>query len=687
MEKFQSQNIRNVVLLAHAGAGKTSLSEAMLFNAGVINRLGRVDEGTTTSDYDPDETKRKISINLSLLPLPWQGHKINLIDTPGYSDFVGEVKAGVRVADGAMLVVCCSSGIEVGTELAWGYAEEATLPLLILINKIDRENADFYKVVDQIQARFGTKCVPIQLPIGAQDKFEGIVDLVQMKSVRDTNAGDIPADLKERAGAFRTRLIEAVAETDDALIEKYLDGQELTDEEISRGLKRGILERKIVPVLVSSGLKNTSIKPVLNAICAYLPSPRDRGAVTATNPATQAQQTLEPDEAAPLAALVFKTTADPYVGKLTYFRTYAGKLSSDSNIWNGSKGKPERVGQLFTIRGKSQEPAPEIPAGDIGGVAKLSETAAGDTLCQKEHPVVLAPIEFPKPVYSVAVYPKTKADTDKLGQSLARAVEEDPTLQVRKDPDTGEIVLSGMGNSQVEVTAEKIRRKFGVNVNLETPKVPYKEAITTTVTSEYKHKKQTGGHGQYGHVFLRLEPLPKGSGVQFDTAVVGGSVPRNFYPAVEKGVMETVAEGVIAGFPVVDVKVTLYDGSFHAVDSSEMSFKLAAIHAFKKGVTQAQPVLLEPIVNMKITAPDTFTGDIIGDLNSKRARVQGMIPQDGMNVIEAQAPLAEVLSYAIDLRSITQGRGTFTMEFSHYEQVPAHLTQKIVEAKKEVATA
>ena len=677
MEKYRTEQIRNVVLLSHTHAGKTSLCENMLFQAKAINRLGRVDEGTTTSDYEPEETKRKISINLSLLPFEWNKTKVNLIDSPGYLDFVGEVKASLRAADGAVVIVSAASGIEVGTELVWQYADDRALPRILFVNKIDRENADFFKTVEQLSTKFGRKCVPIQLPIGAESKFEGVVDLI-------SKTAKAPPSLVDKIPAFREKLVECIAETDDNLIAKYLEGTELTEDEIRGALRAATIKGKLVPILAGSALQSKGIVELIEAILNYLPSPKDKGKITAKNAQTQQDEEIEPDESAPLAALVFKTTADPYVGKLTYLRVYSGIIKSDSSVWNATKKRAERIGQLYMIRGKTQEPAPQITAGDIGAVAKLAETGTSDTLCNKEHPLALAPIEFPLPTLSVAVHPKTKADLDKLGSSLTRLTEEDLTLAVRKDLDTAETVLSGMGDTHFEVAGEKMKRKFGVEVRIETPKIPYRETITMPVEAEYKHRKQTGGHGQYGHVWLRLEPLPRGSGAEFIAKVVGGSVPKNYVPAVEKGVHEGLKEGGLAGYPLTDMKVTLFDGSFHAVDSSEISFKIAASYALKEGFSQGQPVLLEPLMNIHITIPDNFTGDVMSDLNSKRARVMGMSPGGGINHIDAQAPLAEMLRYATDLRAITQGRGTHTMEYSHYEQVPPHAAQKIIaESKKE----
>jgi len=674
MEQFGLENIRNVVLLSHSGAGKTSASEVMLFTAKAISRLGKVVEGTTTSDYDPDEIKRQISINLSILPYQWKGVKINLIDTPGYSDFVGEVRAAMRVAEGAVILACAASGVEVGTEQVWSYCEEVKLPRLIFINKMDRENADFYRTLDQIQSRFGSRCLPLQLPIGAQDSFEGIVDLLTMKSYIGAEAkeAELPASLQDKAKSFHEKLIEAVAEVDDKLIEKYLGGEELSLEELGGGLRKAVSEGRIVPILAGSATKNIGFPSLLEAINSYLPSAKEQEA------AVVGGERIEPAQDGPLAALVFKTSADPYVGKLTYFRVYRGVINSNSQVWNASRGGAERIGQLFILRGKNQEPVSQLGAGDIGAVAKLTTTSTGDTLSSQDKAVKIAPIEFPEPIFSLAVHPKTKTDLDKLGAALTRLAEEDPTLQVRREADTNETILSGIGESQLEVAAEKMMRKFGVGVKLEIPKVPYKETITVPTKAEYKHKKQTGGHGQYGHVLLELEPLPRGTGNEFADKVVGGAIPRNYIPAVEKGVNEAFKEGVLAHYPVTDLRARLYDGSFHPVDSSEICFKIAGAGALKKGMAEGQPVLLEPIMNIKVTVPEDFTGDIIGDLNTKRARVQGMSPGGGVNIIEAQVPLAEILRYAIDLKSITQGRGSYKATFSHYEEVPAHVAQKII---------
>jgi len=679
MKQYTPGNIRNLSLLSHCGAGKTSLSEAVLFTIGITTRLGKVDDGTTTSDYDPDEAKRKISLNLTLLPCEWQGTKINLIDTPGYTDFVGEVKAAIRVSEGAVIVVCAASGVEVGTEQVWGYSEEAGLARLIFLNKMDRENADFYQAVEQIQAKFGAKCIPIRLPIGAQSDFQGTVDLLTMKAYLGSPAeeAEIPSSVEAQAISFREKLIEAVAEIDDKLIEKYLGGEEISLEELTDGLRKATRTGQIVPILVGSAVQNIGITPLLDAAYNYLPSPEEQDVAIVDEAGAEVEK-IKPSQDAPLAALVFKTSADPYVGKLTYFRVYHGAIDSNSQVWNVTRGEIERIGQLFILRGKNQETVSQLGAGDIGGVAKLSITSTGDTLGSRDKPLRIAHVPFPEPIFSEAVHPKTKADVDKLGTALTRLAEEDPTLRVSRDNDTNETILSGLGETQLAVAADRMLRKFGVGVEMATPKVPYKETITVTAKAEHKHKKQSGGHGQYGHVLLELEPLPRGSGHEFVNKIVGGTIPKNYIPSVEKGVNEAIIEGGLARYPVVDIRTKLYDGSFHPVDSSDICFKIAGAQALKKGLDKGQPILLEPIMNVRVRVPEAFTGDIIGDLNGKRARVLGMNPEGETNVIEAQAPLAEILRYAIDLKSITQGRGSYTVEFSHYEETPAQITQKIV---------
>jgi elongation factor G len=685
MKAYKAENLRNVGLFGHGGSGKTSLVEAMLFASGAISRMGRVEDGTTVSDYDAEEIKRHISVNLSVIPCEWRDHKINLVDTPGYADFVGEVKEAVRVVEGAIIVVDAVGGVEVGTEQVWQYCHEYHLPRLVFISRIDRENADYNRTLDRIRERLSSHAVPFQLPIGARDGFQGVIDIVRMKAYRGAKGEEtpIPPEMLATANAAREKLVEAAAETDDALIEKYLSGDILTEEEMIAGLKKGILAGTLIPVLVGSAIANKAIPPLLNAIIDYLPSPLQGAPIVGKHPLTGQEERRQPSDLDPFSALVFKTTADPYVGKLTYFRVYSGVVHSDSRVYNATKGVEERLGQLFIVRGKTQEPTAQIGAGDIGAVAKLSETSTGDTLCAKDHPILLPGMTFPAPVFAAAVYPKTKADLDKISTALQRLSEEDPTLRTRREQSTNELILEGMGESHIDVAAERMKRKFDVDVVLQIPKVPYRETILSRTEVQYRHKKQTGGHGQFGEVWLRLEPLPRGSpDIEFAEEVVGGAVPKNFFPAVEKGIREACQEGVLAGYPIVDLRAVLYDGKYHPVDSSEMSFKIAASMALKNGVQQANPVLLEPIMSLTVYAPEQYMGDIIGDLTSKRARVIGMDQAGGMATIQALAPLAEVQRYATDLRSITQGRGTFTMRFDHYEEVPPHIAQTIIEAAR-----
>ena len=674
MPKYGLDNTQNIVFLSHGGAGKTTLSEAMLLNAGVISRMGKVDDGSSTSDYDPEEAKRRISINLSVLPLTWRERKINILDAPGYTDFVGEVKAGIRVSNGALILIDAVSGVQVGTEMVWNYCEEAKLPRMIIVSKMDRENADFAKVAEGIRTKLGSKCVPMQINIGAHTSFKGVIDLLKMKAYTGSPSkeGDIPADLKAKADSAREKLIETIAEVDDKLIEKYLGGEEISNEELLKTLRIGIAAGKVVPILAASGLQNIGANVILDTIYDYMPLPKEQKISTASGE-------VDASETAPLAALVFKTSADPYVGKLTYFRVFNGVIASNSQVYNATQGANERIGQLYIMRGKNQEPTAEVRAGDIGAVAKLNVTATGDTLSAQDKQTKLTPITFPTPIFEQAVYPKTKTDVDKMGSALARMAEEDPTLKVHRELGTGETILSGMGDTHLAVAAEKMQRKFGVNVELSIPKIAYRETITIPVPkAEHKHKKQSGGHGQYGHAILELTPLPDRGPCEFTERVVGGRVPRNFFPAVEKGVVEAYNSGGLAGYPVIGIRATLYDGSYHEVDSSEICFKIAGSQAFKKGMLEGRPILLEPVMNLKVTVPNDLTGDIISDLNTKRARVMGMNPQGDTNTIEAQAPLAEIQRYTIDLKSMTQGRATYTMSFDHYEEVPANITQKLV---------
>lgn len=681
MQNYSSDNIRNIVLLSHSGAGKTSLSEALLFNAGAITRLGKVTDGTTASDYEAEEIKRKISINLSILNCIWNGIKINIMDTPGYPDFIGEVQEGLAISEGAVIVVCAASSIEVGTEQVWLYTKKMNLPCFIIINKMDRENANFYDTLKDINDKLSNKCLPIQLPMGAQKDFNGFIDLINMKAYTGNPLKeiDVPEDMKKKAEDYYGKLVEAVIEVDDELLSKYLDGEKISRDQINNCLKKAVGTGQFVPVLVCSAINNQYITPLLDAICSYMPSPVEKSEIEVINSLNEEKEILRLKSNNQPNAFIFKTTTDTHIGKISYFKVISGEIPSNSQIWNTTKNSNERVGQVFHVRGKAQEAKEKIIAGDIGCVAKLSVTTTGDYLGMKEKPIkLMKSIELPEPVFCMAVHPKSKADLDKMSSAIPRICEEDLTLKTQREPDTGELLLCGMGETHLDVACEKIARKFGADLILEIPKVPYKETILTKVQAEYKHKKQTGGHGQYGHVFLEMEPLPRGTGFEFGERIVGGAIPRNYIPAVEKGVNEAKIEGVIAKYPVIDVKVTLYDGSYHPVDSSEMSFKIAAIQAFKKGMSIGQPILLEPVMNMTISAPDNFTGDIIADLNTRGARVIGMTPEQGSNTIQAQAPLSAIQRYSIDLRSITQGRGYFTTEFTHYQEVPAQIAQKII---------
>jgi len=675
MQNFKTGNIRNVLLLSHTGTGKTSLAEAMLFDAKAITRTGKVEDGNTVTDFEPEEIRRQSSTSTALAPFEWNNTKINLIDAPGYFDFIGEVKAALRVADAAIIVVCAASGVEVGTEIFWDYVESINLPRIVFINKFDRENADFSKVMTQIEEKFGRKCVSIQLPIGAEDNFQGVIDLVTLQPSDDAKTDAVPQD---QIDSFKEKLIEGAAEVDDDLATKYLEGEELSEDEIRTALRTGTHENKVVPVLVGTATNNKNITDLMDAICEYLPSPKDKGKVQVQS--GDKEETLDPDENAPTSAFVFKTSTDPYVGKLNFVRVFSGAIDADSSIWNCTKSKSERIGQLNSMRGKTQEPISRLVAGDIGVMTKLSDTSTGDSIGTQDHPVTFDSIDFPVPNLTCSVQPRTKADIEKMGSSLSKLGEEDPSLYIGRDPGTGEVIVSGYGEAQMEILVGKMKRKFGLDADLAIPKIPYKETITTPAKAEYKHKKQTGGHGQFGHVLIELEPLPRGDGYQFTSTIVGGTIPKNYIPAVEKGVNEALSDGVLAGSPIVDMKVNLYDGSFHAVDSSDMAFKIAGSHALKKGMAQANPVLLEPIMNIKISIPDAYTGDVMGELNGRRARISGMNPENGVSVIEAQAPLSEIQRYSIDLRSMTQGRGSYTIEFSHSEQVPAHVAQGIIDA-------
>lgn len=687
MKNYSTKQIRNISIIGHGGAGKTTLAESMLFVSGAIQRIGRIEDGTTTTDFDADEIKRQITINAAMAPVEWENAKINLIDTPGYFDFVGEVISSLRVVESGLVSLCAVSGVEVGTEKVWKLAEQENLPRICFVNKMDRENANFAKAISEARDLFGPNVVPVQLPIGSEEDFKGLVDLLQMKAVLYSgdkfHIGDIPAELADQAAEYREQLVEIAAETDDELTMKYLEGEELSEAEIRAGIQRAVRDGKLFPVLCGSALKGIGIPQLLDFLVLVAPEPRNQ--VLALEEGKTVELQAESEE--PFRALVFKTMADPYVGKLSFFRVFSGKVSSDTQVININTGKTERISQIFVFRGKNQIPVSQVQAGDIAVVAKLQDTSTGDTLGDKDNKHRILGVEYPVPMASFAVEPKSKNDEEKVGAGLARFLEEDPTFRVERNPETKQTLIYGMGDTHLEIIVSRLASKFGVEVNLTKPRIPYKETIRGSAEVEGKHKKQSGGRGQYGHVIIRFEPLPRGDHFEFVDKIFGGAVPRNYIPAVEKGLIEALTEGVLAGFPAVDIRATLLDGSYHNVDSSEMAFKIAASLAYKKGIADAKPVLLEPIYNVEVRVPENFMGDIMGDMNSRRGRIMGMEPQDdGTQVIKAQVPQAEMYKYSVDLRSMTQGRGEFSMEYSHYEEVPANIAEKIIEEQKKLAS-
>ncbi|HEY2941533.1 MAG TPA: elongation factor G [Vicinamibacteria bacterium] len=689
MKVYDTPSIRNVALVGHGGCGKTSLVSAMLFDMGAVNRLGRVDDGTTATDFDPDEIERRISLQTALAWGEWRKIKLNLLDAPGYANFFAEAQASLRVADAALLVVDSVAGVEVQSERAWRYAEEQGIPRLIVVNRMDRERASFLRTLDSLQSAFGRGVVPLAIPLGEEKGFVGVADLLTEKAdvYSEDQSGkfqavELPAEVRQAATTWREKLVEMVAESNEDLMEEFFDKGTLPHDDLVRGLRQAVLAGRIFPVLAASSGRNVAVQPILDAIVDLLPSPVDRGEATGMDPAKKEPTSRPPSASAPLSAFVFKTLADPHAGRISLFRVYSGILKSDGTVHNANRDVAERVGALFLLQGKNQTPVPEIQAGDLGAVAKLKETQTNDTLCDKAHPIVYPPIAFTEPATTFAIEPKTRGDEDKISQALHRIMEEDPVLRLSRDAQTHEMLLSGTGQLHIEVAVGKLRKRFKVEVNLKKPKIPYRETIKGAAEGHGRHKKQTGGHGQFGDCKIRMKPLPRGEDFKFVDDIFGGSIPKNFIPAVEKGIQEARVKGFVAGFPMVDFQVELFDGQYHDVDSSEMSFKIAGSLAFKDAVAKCRPTLLEPIMRVEIAVPEEHAGAVMGDLSSRRGRPQGMEPRGGLQVIRAEVPLSEMLSYDAELTSMTGGRGSYHMEMSRYEEVPGHLQEKIVAASK-----
>ncbi len=683
MKVYDAASIRNVTIAGHSGAGKTQLAAAILFDAGMVNRFGQVDDGTTVTDFDEEEVSRKHTLAASLAYAEWNKHKINLVDTPGFGNFLSDTLAAMRVSDAALVVVDAVSGVEVQTEKVWEAAEQDGLPRLVVVNRLDRERASLSRTLDSLTASFGRFVTPVQMPIGEEKAFRGVVDLVGMKAyVFETDGSGkmkeepVPSEMAGDAKAARDALIEMVAEADDSLMEKFFEAGTLTQDELVGGLRKAVLDRKVFPLFCTSSTLNIGIQPLLDALIAYVPAPSERPMT-----GTKGGQTVEvlAADGGPYAAFVWKTVADPFAGRISMFRVMSGSLKADTTVYNLTKETPERLGHLTLMQGKTQTDVPEIKAGDMGAVAKLKETVTNDTLTDKGG-VAFTPMKFPEPVLSYAIEPKSRGDEDKISSSLQRLQEEDPTIRSSRDMQTKELLLSGQGQLHIEVTVAKLKRRFGVEVNLKPPKIPYRETITAATEAHGRHKKQTGGHGQFGDCSIRMEPLPRGSDFEFVDDIFGGAIPQTFRPAVEKGIQDTRIRGYLAGYPVVDFRVTLTDGKYHDVDSNELSFKMAGRLAFKDAMTRCKPTILEPIMNVEVYAPSDFAGDLMGDLNGRRGRIAGMDTRGGMTVIKAQVPMSEMLTYEQQLTSATGGRGSYHMEYSHYEEVPTHIQSKIIAA-------
>ncbi len=691
MPNADVKEVRNIAILSHGAAGKTSLADAILFAAGSVDLLGSVDTGSSVFMHEPEEISRKITITSALGFADWQGVRINLIDTPGYINFLEETRGTLRAVDGAVLIISAISGVKAETEKIYKYACDYEVPRIAFVSKLDKERADFFRAIGDMEKYFCKNSLVLQLPIGLEENFSGVVDLIKLKALMFARDGsgkieekEIPANMKEEVATYRKKLVEQIAETEDSLLEKYLDKGDLPSEDLIAGLKHGTLGGGLLPVLCGSPVKNMGVQLLLDMILMCLPSPAEHARIVqikGVDPKSGNEIVRKPTTDEPLTALVFKTINDPFAGKLSMVRVFSGILKADSTGYNSTKQTKEKIGSLFYIQGKKQVPTQALSAGQIGAVAKLKETLTGDTLCLEQQPIVMEFAKFADPVMSYAIAPKTRGDEDKVSTGVHKLLEEDPTLKFAYDDQTKEMVLSGMGQVHLEVTLEKLKRKFGADVTMKTPKVPYKETIRSKAKAQGKYKKQTGGHGQYGDAWLEIEPLARGSGFEFVDNIVGGVIPRQYIPAVEKGVVEAMHEGTLAGYPIVDIRVSLYDGSYHSVDSSEMAFKVAASMAFKKAVAEAKPALLEPIMNVEVMSPDDTLGAVIGDLNSRRGKVQGVVPQANGQTIKALVPMSEMLSYAPTLNSLTSGRGMYTMEFYGYEDVPSHLVQKITQER------
>lgn len=684
MKEHKSGNIRNVAIVSQAGSGKTTLAEALIYNAGVTDRLGKVDEGTSNVDFDPEEVERRVTINTKILPCEWKDCKVNLLDTPGYGEFIGEVEGTVRVVDGMVVVIDAPGGIDPHLERVYRCGEKYHLPGIAFINKMDKEGADFKKTLAILNETLGKKFLPLQIPLGEEKNFRGVIDLLQMKArIYQRESGKFKEEpIPEGEGGvveeLRETLVEAVAEMEDALVEKYLEGEEISPQELVRAMKKGVMEGKFIPTLCGSALLNMGCDSLLDSIVGYLPSPQEVGKFRGKNPRNNEDEEREATEKGPFVALVFKTISEPHLGALSLFRVYGGAITSGTEVYNSTKGQKEKIGQLFTLQGRHRREVGKVVAGDIAGVAKLRVTTTGDTLCDASKPLILEGAEFSKPMLSLAVKPRTRKDEEKLTSSLNQLVQEDPTLEYHVDKEFGQTILSGMGELHLDILINRLKKRFGVEVDVERPRVAYRETIRSTSKAQGKYKRQSGGRGQYGDCWLELEPLPRGQGYEFVSKIVGGAIPSRFIPAVEKGVKEAMKEGVVAGYPVTDMKITVCDGSFHPVDSSDIAFQIAGSMAFKKGMEAARPVLLEPIVLVEVIVPPEYLGEVNGDLNSRRGRIVGIENRGGKQVIKAQVPLAEMFRYASDLKSMTRGSGIYSMEFSHYEEVPEHISKKII---------